>query len=904
MDFQMVPNSYRPVPFWSWNEKLDEEETRRQIRLMHEAGIGGFFMHARGGLQTEYMGEEWFRNVAAGIDEAKKLGMYAWAYDENGWPSGFGGGAVNGKGEYYCQKYLRFGDVPDKPEHKIADVDGKCFYYEINPFYVDVLDPAVTQDFLNEIHEKYYARFGSDFAGFFTDEPQISRNGIPWSNVMLESYRQRYGEDLIPHLPELFVRQGDWKTTRIRFWKLVTDLFSANFMKKIHDWCEDHNLKFTGHMVLEETFRSQVTSNGAVMPHYEYLTIPGMDCLGRHIIYDLTAYQLGSVAQQLGKKQVLSETFALCGHNVSFDELRVIYSHQMVHGVNLLCQHLEGYSLRGIRKRDYPPAMYCQQPWWKDYERFCTGMSRVGMILAEGKCEVDTLLLHPQTSAWVLFDNGECEGLDEFYQRFKAIVNDYDRKHIPFHLGDETIMERHGRVENGKLVIGQMAYSTVVVPEHLAFLSNTERLLEEFRAAGGRIVAPEDLPARSDVVDNPDVIYTKRILDSGSAYFLLNPTDRPQTVRLGCGTCILDQVTGEKLPISGTYEFAPYESLLILDEPSAPMTAQPKTLRNLDLSGTWTVEDATPNLLTLDRCDYYFDGKLEEQNGYVLDIQNRALALERPVSIRQVYHIQVETVPEDPFLLCETPEIYRITVNGTPLDMTDCGWFRDKAFRKLNLAGLLRVGENTVTLETDFRQDPAVYDCLRKSRIFESEKNKLSYGMEIEPCYLMGTFGVRALGTPVKLERDAFRVRDGFVVCAMPKTVTLTELEKQGFLFFSGALTVSKTVTLEDPNYRLAMVRKGVNVVEAAVNGTPAGVILYRSDRPDCSALLHPGENRLTLTLLNNLRNMMGPHHLAEGESYAVGPASFFREPCVFNEHPEANWNDDYCFVETSVTTE
>ena len=92
MDFKAVGNEYRPVPFWSWNEKLSVPESIRQVDLMADAGIGGFFMHARGGLQTEYMGKEWFENVGACIDEAKKKGMHAWAYDENGWPSGFGGG--------------------------------------------------------------------------------------------------------------------------------------------------------------------------------------------------------------------------------------------------------------------------------------------------------------------------------------------------------------------------------------------------------------------------------------------------------------------------------------------------------------------------------------------------------------------------------------------------------------------------------------------------------------------------------------------------------------------------------------------------------------------------------------------------------------------------------------------
>ena len=38
----------------------------------------------------------------------------------------------------------------------------------------------------------------------------------------------------------------------------------------------------------------------------------------------------------MGKDSVLSETFALCGHNVSFAELKGIYEWQMVHGCGIL----------------------------------------------------------------------------------------------------------------------------------------------------------------------------------------------------------------------------------------------------------------------------------------------------------------------------------------------------------------------------------------------------------------------------------------------------------------------------------------------------------------------------------------------------------------------------------------
>lgn len=179
MDFRNVPKRYRPIPFWSWNEKLDPEESREQVRKMDEAGIGGFFMHARGGLQTPYMGEEWFANVTASVEEAGKRGMRPWAYDENGWPSGFGNGWVNGMGLAYQQKYLRMEAEPRHQETAICKCGGHYFYYDVNPFYVDVLDKKVIAKFIEVAYKPYYERYGNRVEGFFTDEPQISRTASP-----------------------------------------------------------------------------------------------------------------------------------------------------------------------------------------------------------------------------------------------------------------------------------------------------------------------------------------------------------------------------------------------------------------------------------------------------------------------------------------------------------------------------------------------------------------------------------------------------------------------------------------------------------------------------------------------------------------------------------------------------
>jgi sugar phosphate isomerase/epimerase len=68
---------YGSIPFWSWNDRLQPDELRRQINVMHRLGMNGFFMHARGGLETEYLSEEWYDCIRACVDEAEKLGMEA-----------------------------------------------------------------------------------------------------------------------------------------------------------------------------------------------------------------------------------------------------------------------------------------------------------------------------------------------------------------------------------------------------------------------------------------------------------------------------------------------------------------------------------------------------------------------------------------------------------------------------------------------------------------------------------------------------------------------------------------------------------------------------------------------------------------------------------------------------------
>ncbi len=922
MDFKQVDKKYRPIPFWSWNEKLDTEETKRQVALMDEAGIGGYFMHARGGLLTEYMGEEWFDNVRAATEEGARRGMHSWAYDENGWPSGFGGGRVNGLGIDYQQKSLHIEDAtPENAglDNTVAVIDGKRYYYNVNRFYVDTLNKKVIEKFIEEIYAEYERRCGKTFDGFFTDEPQILRDtGYPWSFILEDEFYGRYGYSLKENLDRLFFDKENSARVRVDYWQMVTDLFSEAFFKQICDWCLAHGYEFTGHLVLEENLFMQIVSNGACMPHYEYFTIPGMDWLGRALSDCLTPVQLASVAAQTGKKQILSETFALAGHNVSHAELKRIYEWQMVHGVNLLCTHLEGYSLRGIRKRDYPPAMYYQQPWWEDMKIFFDSASRIGMLLAEGQVVADTLLLHNQTTAWMLYDGVELsraavEKINEYSAALVGTMRKLEDKHILYHLGDETVIKRHGRVENGKFIIGQMSYTRLVIPPHLDFLPFTKELIEKFIQEGGEVVSADKI-APNPVTAPSRLSYTMRVLDGCTLHYFVNTDNATVEAEISVGDKIMIPETGELVPFCGKHTFHPYESLVLIDTgemreevPEAPPTSE------LPLCGEWQVEGATLNSLTLDRCDYYFDGELVQKDGYVLNILPRINEERRPVRLRQTYRFLVDGIPDTLFLVTETPDIFEIEMNGTRVEKFDCGYFRDSAFRMIDIAKYVNKGLNIIEFNSVIKQSDKCLEHLDNSWTFEAMKNCLSYDMEIEPIYIVGEFGLDIRGSVEELDGDAYRISEMPVIVAAPKTVDIERLDLSGFSQFSGKLTLTKKFNLCDTHRHVRLKGRGINSIRLCVNGKEVATVMNPPYDVDITEYLSEGENTLTLTLLNNLRNMMGPHHLKEGESGHVTPSSFYMESNVFAKKPGADgschdvldyWTDGYCFVHFGLECE
>lgn len=93
--FKNPSKEFRSAPFWAWNERISEKESKFQIQEMCDKGMGGFFIHSREGLETPYLSEMWMEQVGVAIKKAKETDLEVWIYDEDKWPSGCAGGMVS-----------------------------------------------------------------------------------------------------------------------------------------------------------------------------------------------------------------------------------------------------------------------------------------------------------------------------------------------------------------------------------------------------------------------------------------------------------------------------------------------------------------------------------------------------------------------------------------------------------------------------------------------------------------------------------------------------------------------------------------------------------------------------------------------------------------------------------------
>ena len=570
-EFKNPPAQYRGAPFWAWNTTLEEQDLKWQIDKFKEMGFGGFFMHTRSGMATEYLGEEFMRLVRVCVAKAKSKGMLAYLYDEDRWSSGSAGGKVTKNKEYRqktvclslktpeemqklcekderCPEFLKAFDIVfDKSDrlesYKTLSVDeeavGEKWYAYVllarrsgwyNGYtYLDMLNSEAVSEFITVTHEAYKKEVGNEFGktvpAIFTDEPNFgeihpkayARDGLdaefPWTQRFATMFKDKYGYDISENLPELVWNLSGDKPSKVRYhyYAFTTELFALTYCDKVGEWCSDNNIDFVGHVLAEPELYSQMRTVGECMRHYKNLDIPGIDMLCNAVEFT-TAKQAQSVAHQGGKKGMASELYGVTGWDFDFRGHKFQGDWQAALGVTFRIPHLSWVSMHGSAKRDYPASIGYQSCWYTQYSFIENHYARLNTALTRGKPVVNVAVIHPIESAWITsgvreLTSEEIKAMDE---RFGNLTNWLLRGHIDFDFVSESMLpDMYKKSEKG-FNIGEMNYKAVFVPPLKTIRKTTVDALCEFIENGGKVVVSGNCP---ECVDGEISDYAARLYE-------------------------------------------------------------------------------------------------------------------------------------------------------------------------------------------------------------------------------------------------------------------------------------------------------------------------------------------------------------------------------------------------------
>lgn len=563
--FRSPTSEYRGTPFWAWNCKLEKDELLRQIDIFKEMGLGGFHMHVRTGMETEYLSEEFMALIKSCVGHAKDNEMLAWLYDEDRWPSGAAGGFVT-KDIKHRQKWIRFtankdyvpsatavllgvfdvvlcddGTLKSYKKANIGDeAEGVLWqvWREINiapdPWfngqnYVDTLDKEAIQKFIEVTHDKYFEEIGSEFSktvpAIFTDEPQFWRKQtlpfaaslndvrLPWTDSIPEIYKNTYGEDVTETLPELLwdLKDNAPSVARYRYHDCIAECFASAFADQCGKWCDEHGIALTGHMMEEPTLMSQTHSLGDAMRSYRSFTLPGIDMLLRDNLEFTTAKQAQSAVHQYGREGMMSELYGVTGWDFDFRGHFHEGNWQAALGVTIRVPHLSWVSMKGNAKRDYPASISYQSPWYKEYSHVEDHFARLNTALTRGKPICNIGVIHPVESYWLHWGPNEQTALirEVMDNNFLSMADWMLKGCIDFDYVCESLLPSLCEKGGAPLKVGHMEYDVIIVPACETLRKTTVDRLEAFRAAGGKLIFMDEAPKYMDAVpsERPKALY-------------------------------------------------------------------------------------------------------------------------------------------------------------------------------------------------------------------------------------------------------------------------------------------------------------------------------------------------------------------------------------------------------------
>ncbi len=317
--------------------------------------------------------------------------------------------------------------------------------------YIDVMDKKAVKDFLVITHYQYKKYLGDYFGNvieaFFTDEPSVNNQYfselnnrlkpidkpdknfpfykfVVWSRGYEDEFLKRKGYDIIPHIPELFKDTGaEYSKVKQDYFEVCAELYKEAYFDAIYDFCEENNLKSSGHLLGEEALSFHCLNEFDYFKMFEGMHYPGIDiltCEPEKLLRNPLTLKIASSATKFkgNNAQVMSES------SFHFDDKTKISKEKIL--CSLLIQYSKGITVI----TSYLSTIYLSED---NYHWIFSRLSKVGEAFNNLSFVTPLLIYYPIKSMYGYFTPTLSEhNKMDYNPTFKEISNSFNRNLLSF----------------------------------------------------------------------------------------------------------------------------------------------------------------------------------------------------------------------------------------------------------------------------------------------------------------------------------------------------------------------------------------------------------------------------------------------------------------------------------------
>ena len=497
----------------------------------------------------DYLGQQWFEHYVA---EHERLGMTVWFGEwtgQGGWQEKMLGECERNpdlSGRRLCNHTFQVGSgsvaeltipdgevVLDASAYPLADdrldgegrvdmtgdlngahLDWKALpgswlvsvvttqLYDLNYLRPDVANLWLDMYFTPHL-ERLGPHVGKALRGYLQDELYVLRGNIIYDDVLLDRFQQEKGYDPRPYLTGLFHDIGPL-TDKIRceYYEVMSILLEESLYAPLGDWHEENGLLFSTIATWgRQDIMGQTGHYGDFFRICKYFHItgnedPGSTEPGGRCFSD--AKLSSSMLHLYDRERAAMCVYWGSGHGMTQEQNVAWTNENFTYGLNMYNTHGGLYGSLGSWYEWVPPSVHFRQPYFELWKAFVDYVSRVSVIMSQGRHVADVALLYPLTSIhanWISGNQFSSEAVDVNITTF-ALAKHIFTAGIDFDfINDDKLVEAEFR--DGMLCLAQMEFSMVLLPPLTTVRTATLEKLRDYARAGGTVMAFRALPTAS-----------------------------------------------------------------------------------------------------------------------------------------------------------------------------------------------------------------------------------------------------------------------------------------------------------------------------------------------------------------------------------------------------------------------